>query len=76
VHLYDVNTLVVPNLSFLLDSFVFVMVVMGKFCNFCILLGDFGGSCMSAIGIFSGSGLWWKFWLGQFAISGSSVYDC
>jgi hypothetical protein len=29
VHLYDVNILVVPNLSFLLDCFVFVMVVMG-----------------------------------------------
>jgi hypothetical protein len=28
VHLYDVNILVVPNLSFLLDCFVFVMVVM------------------------------------------------
>jgi hypothetical protein len=58
VHLYDVNILVVPNLSFLLDCFVFVMVEMGKSCNFCILLGGFGGSCMSAMGLFSGSGLW------------------
>jgi hypothetical protein len=58
VHLYDVNILVVLNLSFLLDCFVFVMVVMGKLCNFCILLGGFGGSCMSTVGLFSGSGLW------------------
>jgi hypothetical protein len=29
VHLYDVNNLIVPNLSFLLDCFVFVIVVMG-----------------------------------------------
>jgi hypothetical protein len=50
--------LVVPNLSFLLDCFVFVMVVMGKSCNFCILLGGFGGSCMSATGLFSGRRLW------------------
>jgi hypothetical protein len=58
VHLYDVNILVVPNLSFLLDCFVFVMVVMGKSCNFCIPLGGLGDSCMSAMGLFSGRGLW------------------
>jgi hypothetical protein len=29
VHLYDVNILVVSNLSFLLKCFVFVMAVMG-----------------------------------------------
>jgi hypothetical protein len=34
------------------------MVEMGKSCNFCILLGGFGGSCMSAMGLFSGGGLW------------------
>jgi hypothetical protein len=27
-------------------------------------------------GLFSGSGLWKKFWLGWFMIFGSSVYDC
>ena len=39
-------------------------------------MDGFGGSCIATMELFSGDGLWYNFWLGQFAIYGSSVYDC
>jgi hypothetical protein len=50
--------------------------VDGVSCSFCILLGGFGSSGMLVGGLISGNGVWRKFWLGQFMISGSRVNAC
>jgi hypothetical protein len=39
-------------------------------------LGGFGSSCMVVMGLFSRRGIWKKFWLRRFMISGSSVFVC
>jgi hypothetical protein len=49
------NILVVPNLSLHLECFVSMIAMMGKSCNFCILLGGFGDSGRLVGGMISGS---------------------
>jgi hypothetical protein len=68
-----VNILVVPNLSVRLECFMSIIAVMGWSCSFCILIGGFGSSGILIGGMISGIGVWRKFWLGRFLISGSSV---
>jgi hypothetical protein len=70
------NILVVPNLSLHLECFVSMIAMMGKSCNFCILLGGFGDSGILVGGMISGNGVWRKCWLGWLMISGSSVKTC
>jgi hypothetical protein len=71
-----VNILVVSSLSVLLECFMAVIAVMGYSSSFCILLGGFGSFGMLIGGMVSGNGVWRKFWLGRFMISGSSVKAC
>jgi hypothetical protein len=63
LHLYDVNILMVPSLSFRLECFLPVMAAIGLSCSFCIFFGGFGSSGMLIGMLISGNGIWVKFWL-------------